>query len=79
MNNWAFFISMELTLLSILVVAMIFGYRFLEKLGAIEEYMIDMPERFPETHCNFPAETAEDKPFVQPAPQWGDSSPPDKG
>ncbi len=75
MISWAFFLSMELTLLVILVLVMIFGYRFLEKLGAIEDYMMQLPDRLPEARCNFPKETADDKPFVQTAPHWGDNPP----
>lgn len=77
--NWAFFIFMELTLLVILAIVLMFCSRFLDKLGAIEDYMMQLPDRLPESRCNFPAETEEDKPFVQTAPQWGDDSPPDKG
>ena len=69
----------QLFLLGVYAIGVIYMSRFLEKLGAIEDYMMQLPDRLPETRCNFPKETADDKPFVQTAPQWGDPSPPDKG
>lgn len=58
----------QVFLLAIYAIGAIYMLRFFDKLGAIEDYMMQLPDRLPEGRCNFPAD---DKPFVQTAPPMG--------